>query len=365
MLLRGVNIFEPKNEAMYAWGAIFGPAVVFQGQLWRLPASMFLHFGLMHLAMNMWCLVSTGPVVERFFGHLSFAALYLIAGLGGAIASLVVHPTGLCAGASGAIFGVFGALLAFLAVRHRDVPAAILEPMRSGTLAFLGYNVVFGLMNKNIDMAGHLGGLATGFVAGLFLAGGWVTRNDGVGLLRRIGMIGALSAGLFPLARSGFGHAEGSILADPTMGPLLLAAPSWNEFVKELPPVLREFDRIGGEIDGIVNQLSRSELPVQRLEPAVNRLIADSDALGRRIAALPTRNAEIEAMRARLASARTNQGKALNFLKRFVAEGDPRIFNEKDGMKAVSDALKKDVEQFSALRAAYFKAHGLTEHALP
>src|SRR5262249_52818307 len=144
MVARGVSPFEPTGGALIGWGANFGPSVAFDGQGWRLLTSMFLHIGLFHLVINLWCLLTTGPVVERFFGHLGFAALYVLSGIGGGLASLLVHPTIVTAGASGAIFGVFGGLLGYLIVRHGEVPAAILRPMRSGVLGFLGYNLLFG-----------------------------------------------------------------------------------------------------------------------------------------------------------------------------------------------------------------------------
>ena len=174
MVARGASVMKPGGEMMLEWGADFGPAVIFDHEGWRLFTSMFLHFGLIHLLANMFCLATAGPLVERFFGHVGFAALYLLSGLGGSIASLCIHPMAISAGASGAIFGVFGALLGFLAIRHREVPTAMLKPMRGGALAFVGYNTIFGLGVPGIDMAAHLGGLVTGFVCGLMLTA--VTR---------------------------------------------------------------------------------------------------------------------------------------------------------------------------------------------
>ncbi len=93
MVARGVSPLLPTGEDLIAWGANFGPSVVFDHQTWRLFTSMFVHIGLLHIVLNMFCLVTAGPVIERFFGHISFAALYVIAGIGGSIASLWAHPT--------------------------------------------------------------------------------------------------------------------------------------------------------------------------------------------------------------------------------------------------------------------------------
>src|SRR5262249_29992630 len=98
---------SPTRESMVRFGALLGVLAVFYHEIWRLFTCVFLHFDPLHIAMNMWCLLASGPTVERFFGRVGFTALYLFAGVGGAIASLWIHPTFLCAGASGAIFGVF------------------------------------------------------------------------------------------------------------------------------------------------------------------------------------------------------------------------------------------------------------------
>jgi hypothetical protein len=130
--------------------------------------STFLHFGLIHLLFNMFVLFSIGLFMESLAGRVPFVVLYLVCGLGGSAASLAWHPSIVSAGASGAIFGLYGALLGFL-VRHRgSIPAESLASLRKGALTFIGYNLLYGL-RPGVDMAAHLGGLATGFVLGLFL----------------------------------------------------------------------------------------------------------------------------------------------------------------------------------------------------
>ena len=135
MTLSGVSPLEPSIEALLDWGANFGPFVAVDHEYWRLFTSMFLHVGLLHLAFNMWCLLAAGPMIERFFGNLAFAVVYVISGLGGSLASTAVHPLLVSAGASGAIFGIFGALCGFLVAQHRTIPAALLKPLRSSASA--------------------------------------------------------------------------------------------------------------------------------------------------------------------------------------------------------------------------------------
>lgn len=167
MVLRGVPVFDPKADSVLKWGADYGPLTL-HGQWWRMVVSTFLHFGVIHLLFNMFVLFNIGLFLESLAGRVPFVALYLVCGVGGSAASLAWHPSTVSAGASGAIFGLYGALLGFL-VRHRgSIPAESLASLRKGALTFIGYNLLFGL-RPGVDMAAHLGGLATGFMLGLFL----------------------------------------------------------------------------------------------------------------------------------------------------------------------------------------------------
>ena len=169
MLADGVSWQNPKLENLLKWGADSGKGVIIDHEYWRLLTSMFIHVGLWHLLLNMFCLATAGPLVERLFGHLAFAALYVLSGLGGSIASVWWRPVLAGAGASGAIFGIIGGLLGFLAIKHSAVPLAILRPMRSGAIAFVAYNTLFSAVIPGISMAAHLGGLVTGFLCGLLM----------------------------------------------------------------------------------------------------------------------------------------------------------------------------------------------------
>ena len=167
MVLQGVPVFSPTADSVLRWGADYGPLTL-HGQWWRMVVSTFLHFGLIHLLFNMFVLLNIGLFMENLAGRIPFITLYLVCGLGGSAASLAWHPSLVSAGASGAIFGLYGALLGFL-LRHRgSIPAESLASLRKGALTFIGYNLLYGL-RPGVDMAAHLGGLATGFLLGLFL----------------------------------------------------------------------------------------------------------------------------------------------------------------------------------------------------
>lgn len=170
MLATGVHPMEPEIQDLVDWGANVGPLTIGESEWWRLGSSMFLHIGVIHVAFNMYVLWTSGPLIERLLGNVGFLGMYVISGLAGSLASLAWHPYVVSAGASGAVFGVFGALFGFLVIRRHDVPLGQLAQLRNGALVFVLFNVVFGMSKEGIDMAAHFGGLAGGFACGLILA---------------------------------------------------------------------------------------------------------------------------------------------------------------------------------------------------
>lgn len=169
MLGRGVPLFNPSTDQLIGWGANYGPATQ-SGQWWRLLTAAFVHVGVVHLAMNMIVLWTGGRLIERLFGQVSFATLYLVSALGGSIASIAVHPMTTSAGASGAVFGIYGGLIAYLLVCHASLPHGIRSMMIRSALTFVAYNLIYGLALPHVDVAAHVGGLLAGFVAGAAMA---------------------------------------------------------------------------------------------------------------------------------------------------------------------------------------------------
>ena len=152
-----------------AWGANWGPKTL-TGDWWRLITYMFLHGGLFHLVLNMWVLWDVGRVIEKLIGHAATALLYVLAGVAGGMASLAWHPQVILVGASGAIFGLVGALFGLLCHARSAVPPAMLTGLLRSISAFVLFNLVFGLTMPGIDIAAHVGGLVAGVVGGLILA---------------------------------------------------------------------------------------------------------------------------------------------------------------------------------------------------
>lgn len=141
------------------FGAKFNPLIL-EGEWWRFFTPIFIHIGLLHLLMNTMALFYLGTLVERIYGNFRFLVIYILAGFGGVLASFLFSPN-LSAGASGAIFGCFGALLYFGIIN----PGLFWRTLGLNILIVLGINLVFGFTLPGIDNAGHLGGLAGGFAA--------------------------------------------------------------------------------------------------------------------------------------------------------------------------------------------------------
>jgi membrane associated rhomboid family serine protease/cytochrome c-type biogenesis protein CcmH/NrfG len=169
MALAGSSFEEFSGQILVHFGANFGPLTL-SGQWWRLATYMFLHGGVMHIAFNMWCLWDLGALCESLYGRWTFAAIYLITGVGGGVASLGWNPNVLSVGASGAIFGLAGALVASLYLGEFSLPRAVTSgPLRS-LLFFIGFNVVLGNFLGGIDNACHIGGLVSGAILGALIA---------------------------------------------------------------------------------------------------------------------------------------------------------------------------------------------------
>ncbi|WP_159438112.1 rhomboid family protein [Salimicrobium flavidum] len=146
-------------STLIEYGAKYNPGIV-KGEWWRLVSSMFLHIGVLHIAMNMLALFYLGSAVEQIYGSWRFFITYFLAGILGSGASFYFNDA-VAAGASGAIFGLFGALLYF-AWRY---PSLFFRTMGWNLIILVGINIAFGIMVPQVDNSGHMGGLIGGFIA--------------------------------------------------------------------------------------------------------------------------------------------------------------------------------------------------------
>jgi len=193
MVLRGVSIGSPTIDQLMHWGANNAGSVLIYGQWWRIVTAMFVHVGILHLATNMWCLWNLGLLAEPLMGSAGVMAVYILTGAAGNLLSTdinwlypirdgaaVYFPAG--AGASGAVFGIAGALIVLLKSNRLPVPPLELKKLRRSVIYFAGLNLVLGLSisggnmfvhsGLNIDNMAHLGG----FLSGLLFAAPMVPR---------------------------------------------------------------------------------------------------------------------------------------------------------------------------------------------
>lgn len=167
--LAGGNWLGADNRVLIRFGGNLAPLVT-GGEQWRLLTAAFLHAGLLHVGFNMLVLVQAGRIVERLYGHAGFALLYLAAALSGSVASLWWRQDAVSVGASGAVFGVYGALAAYLVIQRASIPPGLVHSLRSNTATFVVYALGFGLLMPGVDNAAHVGGLLGGMLAGAALA---------------------------------------------------------------------------------------------------------------------------------------------------------------------------------------------------
>ncbi len=167
MSISGVNVLLPDNESLINWGANFRP-VTLEGQWWRLLSCCFLHIGIFHLLLNMYALLYIGLLLEPYLGKVKFATAYLLTGILASTASLYWHDLTISAGASGAIFGMYGVFLAMLSTNLIEQSAR--KTLLTSIAVFVVYNILNGFKpDSGIDNAAHIGGLVSGLLIGYAL----------------------------------------------------------------------------------------------------------------------------------------------------------------------------------------------------
>ncbi|HET8913653.1 MAG TPA: rhomboid family intramembrane serine protease [Ktedonobacteraceae bacterium] len=169
VLLSGGNFLSISSDVAIAMGGQYN-ALVLQGQVWRIFTAMFLHEGILHIGLNMLTLYFIGTAVEITYGKLRYLGIYLISGIVGGIVTLfLMGPNVLAVGASGAIFGVFGALGVFYIV-NRSALGAYGRGAIGNWLFWLGLNLFFGFSTPGIGIWDHIGGLIAGMIIAFILA---------------------------------------------------------------------------------------------------------------------------------------------------------------------------------------------------
>ncbi len=228
-LSAGADAMRPTAGWMLDHGGNFGP-LTFAGEQWRLLTSMFLHYGVLHLVMNMIGLLDGGRHVERMYGHAGFAALYVVSGLAGSFAS-GLRGQAVSAGASGAVFGIFGAFGAYLLLHRDRLDKEQVSHQARGLMIFLAYNIFFGVTAKGIDLVAHAGGLAAGFVCGLALELGSDEKHSTIGRSLLVGVLG--TALVFGAAVAAPDPTNPMAVIDKVSAVEAKAIARWNELVAQ------------------------------------------------------------------------------------------------------------------------------------
>lgn len=167
----GAGWFSPEEMRPYLLFAANNGGATTDGEWWRIVTAMFVHYGLLHLLLNMWALFQTGHFVEHLFGRRLYTLGYLGSGIIASFTSILWHGDKIwSAGASGAVFGVYGLLLGFMLREKQSIPKAILRPLLTSTIPFVAYSFFFGLVHPQIDNAAHAGGLLGGLSLGWLMA---------------------------------------------------------------------------------------------------------------------------------------------------------------------------------------------------
>jgi rhomboid protease GluP len=219
------SIMEFSIPLSIHWGANAG-VITFSGEWWRLLTNIFVHGGVIHIAFNMWCLWNLGQLCESLYGRWTYVGIYLICGVGASLSSAAWNPYRASVGASGAIFGLAGALLAAFKLGEFSVPRSALSGTLRSLGAFVVYNLLFGLL-PGIDNTAHIGGLITGLILGALIAlmapqQGQTERRVAVflvvTLILAVIAMGAARYRGFPLRLGRSPFARSSLLTQPPLG---------------------------------------------------------------------------------------------------------------------------------------------------
>ncbi len=193
MVITGVALFEPLVADLTRWGANV-KSLTLNGEWWRLITSVFVHIGLIHILFNMYALYMVGIYLEPMLGKERYITAYLATGLLASVTSTWWHDEHLVsAGASGAIFGLYGVFLALLTTRL--IPKTVRNGLLQSIGIFIGYNILYGAKSDATDNAAHLGGLVSGFVIG-YLYYFSIKQPARIGKTAAIGIVALISVAI-------------------------------------------------------------------------------------------------------------------------------------------------------------------------
>src|SRR5882762_3777482 len=169
MVFSGASPINPGGEALARFGGSWGYSLF--AQQWRLLTANYVHAGIIHIAFYMWCLWDLGGLAERIFDRWVYFLLYTCCGLAGSLAAAWWNPMAITIGASGAIFGIAGALISVLYLGKLPVSKHAIQSTLKSLLFFAGFNLFYGAaISRGISNSAHIGGVVTGLALGAVLA---------------------------------------------------------------------------------------------------------------------------------------------------------------------------------------------------
>lgn len=245
---QGFLIVGPSSVRMIDFGGNFGPLAA-NGQWWRLFSSLFLHYGLAHLLLNVAALVSVGRLVELYFGRLGLLAVFLSAGVGAGVVGIVTKPAVVLAGATGGIFGLYGALLAaYLSLKDNEQERLSVWAYLIGAL-FIYDSTARGLIGSQATNAGHGAGMVIGLISGLALLHLRLNHSPG-----RVGVaVVSIGAALFCTFK---------VLPQiDELGPKGLAMFVAKADARRIMSKVAEFRRVNDELRGRIAKARKGEIP--------------------------------------------------------------------------------------------------------
>ncbi|HEV7674165.1 MAG TPA: rhomboid family intramembrane serine protease [Candidatus Angelobacter sp.] len=204
MVLTGGSLQSFSGELLIHWGGNYGPLTI-SGEYWRLLTAGFVHANFFHFAFNMWGLWNLGRLAERLFGKWQTFLIYLLTGMGGALLSIAYNHHRLSVGASGAIFGIAGAIL--VGIKFGEVPISAAEKKATVSSLILVVILNFSMgLGGSIDNMCHLGGFVTGLLVGLPL--GAFMRNKLLQVATLVVTAAVLVAGALELVEKNGAEAD-------------------------------------------------------------------------------------------------------------------------------------------------------------
>jgi rhomboid protease GluP len=263
------------NDATLMAFGVKSNDLINQGQYWRFVTPIFIHIGLLHIGFNNYALWIVGPQVEKVYGGARFVLLYVLTGVAGVLGSYLYRPDGLSAGASGAIFGLFGVLLVF-GIRHREsVPPSFRRAFGTALLPVIVINLVIGFIIPMIDVSAHIGGLLAGMALAAvipFQRPG--TRTPAVFTAIQIALIGVVLASFYEVAV----HYDGPRFAFRNIysgwGNLTGGQSTADGFITAMNDAQRAFNISMKALDDTGRQKPELQTPIKEVGKSIDELKA-------------------------------------------------------------------------------------------